>query len=227
MFKKLKIKKYKNYNSGMTLIELLVVLGIFALISGITMFDYNGFRSSVSLQNLSDDVALSIRKAQSYAIGAKSTTASTSDDAFKKGYGIHFSQNTSNEFVIFSDVSDYKKYNSNSTSDSCGIDINTSNECLEKLRINLSSGDKILGFTYGDNNTEVIAENLDITFIRPNPDATFCFYDDIGDQCKTPESTSSKVGIIISNKDEDNRKLIYVTILGKISIQNNYLPQSE
>ena len=202
----------------MTLIELLVVLAIFALISGITMFDYNGFRSSISLQNLSDDVALSIRKAQSYAIGAKATTA---DDTFTKGYGIHFSTSTSDKFVIFSDISGDKKYNDTGNY-TCGASMSDSNECLETLNISLSSGDYISGFTYGDSDDKVTANNLDITFIRPNPDATFCIYDN-GD-CNG-ESSSSKVGIIISNKANDNHKLIYVTILGKISIENNYQPK--
>ena len=80
-----KIKDIKNQKSGMTLIELMVVLVIFIIVAGLTIFDYSKFRSTASLQNLADDIALSVRRAQNYAIGVKGSQSS-----FSNGYGIHF-----------------------------------------------------------------------------------------------------------------------------------------
>ena len=61
MFKRLNKNKY---NRGMTLVELIVVLAIFMIILGLTIFDYSSFKSTTTIQNLADDIALTIRKAQ-------------------------------------------------------------------------------------------------------------------------------------------------------------------
>ena len=65
----IKMSKNKNkmkYNSGITIIELLVVISIFIIISGITIFNYSKFKSTATLQNLADDIALSVRRVQGY-----------------------------------------------------------------------------------------------------------------------------------------------------------------
>jgi len=102
--------KYKNYSKqqqkGMTLVELLVVLSIFALITGLIMFDYGSFKSATSTQNLANDIALSVRKAQSYAIGVRGVGAT-----FQYGHGIHFTTDnddsnnlagSNKSFILFS-----------------------------------------------------------------------------------------------------------------------------
>ena len=130
----------------MTIVELLVVLAIFAIISGITMVDYSSFKSSASLNNLANDISISIRKAQSYAIGARGNSGS-----FDDGYGVHFSTDNDSLFTIFT---------------------SSDNNTIETLNIN--SGDKISGFIIGDETGEQVGD-LDINFIRPNLDATFSF----------------------------------------------------
>lgn len=51
-------------HKGFTLIEFIVIISIFAIMSAVALFNYQGFRSSVSLGNLSRDIALTIRQAQ-------------------------------------------------------------------------------------------------------------------------------------------------------------------
>ena len=112
--------KYSRYQSGMTLIELLVVLAIFVVVTGLLIFDYGSFRSSTSLESLSNDMALSLRKAQSYAIGAYGSSSN-----FTYPYGVHFStnpapvsdpQNGSDlAFVQFTAISSHSLYNSAGT----------------------------------------------------------------------------------------------------------------
>ncbi len=51
-------------HKGFTLIEFIVIISIFAIMSAVTLFNYQGFKSSVSLSNLSRDIALTIRQAQ-------------------------------------------------------------------------------------------------------------------------------------------------------------------
>lgn len=189
----------------MTLVELMVVLGIFLLVTGITIFDYNSFRSNISLQNLADEVALSVRKAQSYAIGARSAGGS----AFSDSFGVSFSTvNTSDEnspnkkaFVIFADSEEDGFYNPSGT---CG---QANSECLEILTIRTE--DIITGIS-GDG-IDSDKGVLDIVFVRPNPDANF--YQE-GYQKKT-----QSVSVEIKNTRTEKLKNIIISNTGQISIE--------
>ncbi len=178
MFKN--FKKIKQ-NEGVTLVELLVVIFIFVVISGITIFDYGKFRSSLSVQNLADDIALSLRKAQGYAIGVHSE-----DSGFNIGYGVHFTLNpdvvenqysgTNSSFVLFSDmgISEDKMYNPDNQ---CG-NPSANDECLEML--NIASTDIITGIQYFPDGALITKDTnpegtLDIVFKRPNPEPIFCY----------------------------------------------------
>ena len=81
-----------KYNSGVTLIELLVVISIFLIISTTVIFNHGKLNSSLTTQNLADDIALSIRKVQNYAIGVHGVyDPNSSSSVFNYGYGVHIS----------------------------------------------------------------------------------------------------------------------------------------
>lgn len=212
-----KNKLLKN-NKGMTLVELVVSIAIFTLISGITIFNYGDLRSSFSIQNITNDIALSIRKAQSYAIGASGISSS-----FSYGYGVHFSLDTSptessggeRAFAIFSDIYSNKKYDYQNGI-SCGSLIDSDNECIEML--NITSTDKIVGFYINDTLEETSANStLDIVFVRPNPDAYFCFtYDNLNSPYCDKDTEVNHVGIVVSGVNKT--KVITVWNTGQISI---------
>lgn len=75
----------RQKNKGMTLVELLVVLAIMGIISGMVVINYSGYRSSASIKVTSDDIALSIRQAQTFALGVRSISSGVFP-----GYGVHF-----------------------------------------------------------------------------------------------------------------------------------------
>lgn len=192
MFKLLKKNKKYSINSqkGMTLIELLVVLAIFIVISTIVMYDYSSFKSSVSTNNLADDIALSIRKAQSYAIGVRGLSAD-----FQYGHGAHFSTVTNpanylsgsgKSFILFADINVNNYYNYN-TSNICNSP-SYSNECEEIL--NITSNDKISSI-WVDGVQKPQGGTLDIVFRRPDPDALFCYRPTSGSSCQTNISNVS------------------------------------
>ncbi len=226
-----RISRKLQYNTGMTLVELLVVVSIFMIVSSLSIFDYGKFRSSVSLQNLADDIALSIRRAQNYAIGVHSSQSST----FYSGYGIHFSTATPSptdakagsykSFIIFSDlatssVPPNKIYDYIGTSSSiCNTSTLTStNECIDLL--NITSNDVIDNIcTVNGGNETCLGPNsyVDITFVRPNPDAYIC----AGPITSFPlpcNSTASSVNIKIKNVLSNDVKTITVSNVGQISI---------
>jgi len=213
---------HKNkYNSGTTLIELLVVIGIFAMISGITIFNYGKFNSSLTTQNLADDIALTIRRAQGYAIGVRGY-----DNAFNSGYGVHFTPNSDvldlyagskKSFVLFADLTEGQDYNYNGTK-KCG-DVKSVNECIEMLSI--LSSDEIMSIVLSDG-TEVLPQgSVDVLFKRPNPEPIFCYrIDSDSPSCTTKNSSFIKIKLSSGGKDEMIR-WISIYNNGQISVSSN------
>lgn len=213
-----KIFSIKKYNSGVTLVELIVVIFIFVLMSGVILFNYDKFRSQTSLQNLADDIALSVRKAQSYAIGVRGTNTS-----FEYSYGIHFTANASSDlyegsnksFILFTNIADNKQYDYNGA-EICGSPTLT-NECLEMFSIN--STDLISEIYINDEvNPKLnlgIEGTLDIFFKRPNPEPEFCI--NLGSGCTN--DNISYVRIRISNVSDPNSfKEVIIWNNGQISV---------
>lgn len=218
--------KHSN-QSGMTLVELLVVLAIFIIVSGITIFDYGRFRSTVSLQNLADDIGLSIRRAQNYAIGVHSSESSE----FRNGYGVHFSTGSpiasdvragsNKSFILFSDLQTdgntpgNKVYDHTPSNISCTTStLSQNNECADILTI--TSNDIISSICPGDGSVNCGPNKyVDITFLRPNPDATIC----IGDIGSSSCQVVSKVDITIQNNESHDQKILTITSVGQISIK--------
>lgn len=189
-----------KYNSGLTLIELLVVISIFAIITTIAIFNYGKFNSSSSLQNLADDIALTIRKAQGYAVGVRGV-----DEDFNNGYGIHFTEGSS-LFVLFTDIAS-PGYNDGGTG-VCG-EPEAGNECLEIL--NIISADKIDSILLSNGSEK---NNIDIVFKRPNSEPTFCYEG----SCSNPVSY---VKIKISNiANPEIYKFVTIFNNGQISVLN-------
>ncbi|MCX6755957.1 MAG: type II secretion system protein [Candidatus Nomurabacteria bacterium] len=119
----------KQKNRGMTLVELMVVLAIMSIISAIVVTNYSGYKSSNSIKITADDIALSVRQAQAFAIGVRST----SSDVFP-GYGIHFDTFDSGSVVnveVLPECSDHKDNDADMYFDigdpSCHSDFDTSN----------------------------------------------------------------------------------------------------
>lgn len=197
-------KKYCNkYNNqaGLTLIEMLVVIAIIALVSSVMMFNYSDFSTNVSVRNLSQEIALAVRKAQTYATSVRTLTGGSGmlSDTFQ-GYGASFSAEGSDpnnnvtpwsrQFVLFADTdtplaegaprpSPLSQYN-NFSQTTCGSNVSlATGECLESFAI--STADKIesicinsdLG-TQGGTKDCSSSYRVDITFRRPSPDAIIC-----------------------------------------------------
>ena len=87
------VKKNKqNKQNGFTLVELLVTVGIFAVISGITLANYPKFNTQTALTGLAQQIAISIREAQVYGVAVRnsSTTANIATQDVYPAYGIFF-----------------------------------------------------------------------------------------------------------------------------------------
>lgn len=166
---------------GVTLIELIVVISIFSVVSSVLLFNYSSFSTNVSIRNLSQDIALTIRKSQTSATSVQGITGSGSIRSYP-AYGMVFSLEpnstsflpNSKRFISFADVIPgssqvpNKKYDSDGT---CGS-VHEGGECLEAISI--SSADSLVSMET-DITGVITSGTVAITFRRPSPDAIICY----------------------------------------------------
>ena len=214
-----------KYNSGISLVELLVVISIFFIISTIVLFSYGKSSSATSIQNLADDIALTIRKAQSYAIGVRGIDSGN----FSGAYGIHFRgsngadqySGSDKSFILFVNLDGNNKYDYNKNNPICGSPV-SGNECLEILNILSSNSIKTISL-FSSNRKKIIgaSASLDVFFKRPNPEPTFCYHFSANNNsCRllNNEEISHVVIKIVNDNDSSSFKNITIWNNGQISV---------
>lgn len=110
---------------GFTLIEVVVVLGIMGLISSLMLANLPRFQKQIVLEREANKLALSLRKAQSYALAVRDFDPTNPglnnypfcDDPAKlpmkfPGYGVFFSLADATHYFIYGDVDCTRYYNS-------------------------------------------------------------------------------------------------------------------
>ena len=177
---------------GFTMIELLIVLMIFSIVTALFIANYRRFGNNVTLANVADEVALSIREMQTYGLASKDTSAAGSD--FKKAYGIHI-PNVSDYYYMFEDrVAADRKY--------------TSGESISQYRLpsGMTIADKcvVSGSTYPHQNS------LHVTFRRPDADATI-----YGDNAT---ATYQAAYICLESSQTNTEKVVTVSQAGQIEV---------
>ncbi len=151
-----------NKQKGFTLVELLVSLGIFTVITTIAVVNNNQFNSSILLTNLAYEVGLSIRQAQFYGIAVRKNAA----DNFNAGYGIHFDLADPRVYYLFEDKPTIDHI--------CGPGECELSTFVESFRLNKGNYisricvDGSGGLSCTDTGG---FQKVDISFVRPNPDA--------------------------------------------------------
>ncbi len=179
-FKKQKAKS-KKLNAGMTYIELIVSLGIFAVMSGVVLFNYNDFGKYTKLKNLTQDIALQIVTAQKMALSGKlpSSTQTQVDSEWKPAYGAYFSLvdpiSDPFQFTTFIDADNSKDY---ATYLTCHPGTSDS-ECTDVIGITTGKITGLCVFQTGsaDNKCDSTSDSanskpsLSITFTRPDSSA--------------------------------------------------------
>jgi len=185
---------------GFTIAEIVVVVGIFAFISLLVLVNFSSFDSSILLNNLAYDMALSIRKAQTFGLNVREAQVGV---GFTSGFGIHFNQNfAGTSYVFFADS------NNNDIYDSGG------SELLESFTIGGGNiVDKFCGLSSGGSETcsdtgEI--DDLSIVFTRPDPEASV--------RSEIPSSSWGGAKIYLVSKKGKTR-VITVRSTGQISIQ--------
>ena len=171
----MRLHKFSNFNKGMTFIELIVVIGIFAAMTGIILFNFSGFNTNITLQNLANQIALQIKSAQTDAITGKASYFFTGfcgvdpntgiNLSCKPSYGVYFKVSDHSKFKYFAD-----KNNDKQLIDTLCNSTGVGTECLSEVEINTSD---IINKICLDTSNCSTSLPLNITFKRPFPDANF------------------------------------------------------
>lgn len=145
----------------------MVVLAIIATLLTVVITSQSQFNKTMTLSSTAYDIALTIRSAQTFGLGSRGAIASG-----KAGYGVHFSRDEQNTFLLFQDTD--PPVGDTRPDTVPGDYIYTSLSDAVEQTYTIGNGIKITDFcalTGGvwecssDN-----LESLDIVFKRPNPD---------------------------------------------------------
>lgn len=208
---KMKIANFKN--RAFTLVELLVTISIFSILTGVVLFSQTKFNGTVLLTNLAYDAALTIRQAQTYGVNIKEfDTGSTN---IFVPYGVSFNLNNPNSFTLFADV-DYTSSGPDKYFHPFNGDYTlceTDKGCVTKYSI--KKGNFVKEVFYSDENGEKqlssqAEKQIDIGFVRPNPDAEIIVGKDANFKMKSAK-------IILGSPDGSTREIV-VNSTGLISV---------
>lgn len=207
----LKIRKKTEFatKKGFTLTELLIVLSLMGIIITTVIINYNEFNSQLLTNNAVYDVALNIREAQVLAIGVRGPSGMGQAVQFQAPYGVSF--NTIDEFSLFLD-SEPINYSCNDCETTCS----GTTECLRKQKIQnrVIISDVCVGDS--ENSADICSssndvEKLDISFLRPNPDAII-----------TINNSSQQYGYAVIKMESiggDLQREVHVSSTGKINVK--------
>jgi len=239
MFKKL---FQVNTNSGMTFIELIVVMGIFTAISSTVLFNYRDFSDGVQLQNLSQEIALQGKRAQTLAsqgrsplsLFSQSQVVHTQDTSgflpfdFVASYGVAFRPEENPKSFIFyfnsfdpdeedSSLRDlYFKdfFDSNYSLGDCELVLDS--ECLEEINITDGSYIELVCL----NSEPRTDPNCNIGFNSSELHVSFTrpFLEAyiVGEDVVTPVSNAF---VKVSSRDGSQKRFIEFWSTGQISVQ--------
>lgn len=183
--------KKQHTTRGVTFIEMIIVMAIFGLIAGVTIFNYRKFSDNVSLQNVTQNVALAITRAQRTAISGALPVFDTTENALSTvgttwapSYGVHVHRDIPSQFFYFFDINDDAydyldtdsgRYTYDDPGGALSCDLTSiDSECLDALTF--PPGYQVsaicLNQNYsqiGDSSDCVSALFVDVVFTRPEP----------------------------------------------------------
>ncbi len=192
-----------TYTKGFTLIELLVTVSITTVLMTVVLFNYSTFIDNLAVGGAEQEVAATIRQAQTYGLNVRETGVSSGQ--FDYGYGVYFDPGSNPTIYIpFVDSDANKRYTVQS---GCG----GSTECMD--RIAYRNGVRVTSVC--DSTACYSNKTLSISFLRPIPDANIYI---------TYPDGSPFLGPLLSARIElksPKNKLVYVTVesTGQVLVQ--------
>ena len=167
----------KVSKKGFTIIELLVSVGIITIITAVFIFNQRNYADAILLQNSLNDLELQIRTAQVYGVSVREFSSGGGE--FTAGYGVSIIlSGTGGEggttTISFADriTGSGKGYYDTPSVCTPGA----SSECLEKIAVGRGNYISSICVIQSDNTCNTTVSRLDISFLRPNPNANMIFF---------------------------------------------------
>jgi len=215
-------QKKINKQAGLTLVELLVSMFIMVTITAVVVYNHKNFTDQLEITNLAYSIALSIREAQISGISVKTS----SDETFQSAFGVHFNIGQSSnflgddtKFLSFVDLDGNSMYNSGGFYpgfENCG-EPDDNEECTKVSEI--GRGNFISRICYRGSGVNMTClpsvKSVDITFLRPKPDAITRFRNSGGEDVPQDD----KEAIICLESPQGRKRSIHVLKTGQISVR--------
>lgn len=177
---------------GFTLIELMVTIGIMVIINGVIFFNYPKVMANLALRRTADEIALTARQAQAYAMAAKS------EGSELPSYGVHFDTGTPTSIILFADK------NGNDSYQNCVADV-----CAYTFEI--QTKDEISSLSCSGSSGSSCNNNVDIVYSRQSPVSKINWDGTNG--------WDSTIITIKAHRDPNMTKTIIINKNGYISVQ--------
>lgn len=194
--------------------ELLVVMAIFAIISGIVLWNYGRFESNLTVSNSAYEAALAVRQAQVFGVSVRNSGSSGVED-FQSPYGVYFDGDDKKIQLFVDKDLTHKVSTTNEVKDTFPV-INGNRIlkfCLIKDPSNYYCSDGV-GEGSGDGQT---LKSLSIIFQRPNPDAKLYGYDG-GGLISADGKNFTSAEIQFASPRGDKKSRLTVSASGQISV---------
>ncbi len=212
----------KNKKSGFSIIEFIVVMSIFAIMSGVSLFNYNEYRNKIEEMNIAQDIALSVRQAQLYGISASNRDVGqsfedTQDESdFFSTSVVDITNNTSirgvafdaqnKKITLFEDVNQNNTYNS-------GVDRILDERQVLSSRVSIKTCLSDSGVPSNFATCPLVDDSsnlVNVTFQRPYPDAYIVYEGD--------SYTHLRLGIFTNDEDIEPSSYILIDPSGHVSV---------
>ena len=209
-----------NYSRGFTLIELLVVVGVIIMLSAVMLANTSKFGGQSLLQNLSYDIALSVREAQVYGISVENTGVTGN---LTPGYGMYFNIGDPVHYHLFADTK-------NGAAQTTPDGLYEAGEDVPPSQYTIGNGFSVSNLCVTDGNGEHCSQSqLTIIFLHPEPDAwinptasPMCIaVQEVGGQYTEQCSSSYSSARIIVTSPRGNFMSIVIFSNGQISVKSD------
>jgi prepilin-type N-terminal cleavage/methylation domain-containing protein len=205
MFNKSRLNN-RRFKKGFTLIEFMLAVAIFVILTSLISVNARKFGTNVLITNLAHEIAVTIRQAQVYGIGARNSGAGN----FSRSYGLHIDSHSLNTYILFVDLNGDNSYDTGAnTATGCRPNM----ECLSMWRIDQEN--VISNFCVGNASclSAGLVDAMDIIFKRPNPEPIVYGY------LSGVKSAPNLVGSISVVSPQGIFKTVSVLASGQVSVQ--------
>ena len=197
-------------NQGFSLVEVLVSISIIVMIISTVLYNYGGFNDRLAISAGAQEIAIAVRQAQTYGLTVKEVAVG--GGSFSSAYGVYFDYNsTPTNYYIFADTNNNHKYDVGS---GCG---SGSTECIEKftLRNGVTITSVCNETACAPTGALSTVRMMDVTFLRPNPDATIYFTTAAG----ADVITNALTGKVVLTSNKGNTVTVTIESTGQVSVQ--------